>query len=213
MPYGYLGQNTPNQTVSNSGVFSISDVASLEKQGKFGGSLELIEEQNPSASSSVDFTSIKENKYNVHKVEWNNLTIGTSAGNYLQLRFSNNGGTSYIASGYQVAMQYGGNNASFGELRSTSTNSITYLSYSAVTTSNANQNGYLYLYNLGNSSKYSFLTNQSFSQSTSTNAFFYFGGGVLPTAETHNAFQLLLSGGATISGNIKLYGVKQLWVL
>ena len=45
MPYGYLGQNTPNQTVSNSGVFSISDVASLEKQGKFGGSLELIEEQ------------------------------------------------------------------------------------------------------------------------------------------------------------------------
>ena len=210
MPYGYLGQNQPNQTVSNSGVFSITDVAELQSQGKLGGSLELIEEQTASTTSSVDFTSIKESKYDVHKVEWNDLTIGTSAANYLQLRFSNNGGTSYISSGYQVAMQYGGNNGSFGGLRSTSTSSITYLSYSATTTSNANQNGYLYLYNLGNSSKYSFLTNQSFSQSTSSNAFFYFGGGVLPTAETHNAFQLLLSGGATITGTIKLYGVKQI---
>jgi hypothetical protein len=45
MPYGYTGQNLINQTVKNSGVFSISDVADLEKQGKFGGSLELIEEQ------------------------------------------------------------------------------------------------------------------------------------------------------------------------
>ena len=210
MAYGYLGQNAPNQTVSNSGVFDISDVASLEKQGKFGGSLELIEEQTVSGVSAVDFTSIKENKYDVHKIEWNDLIIGTAIGNYLQLRFSNNGGTSYIASGYQVAMQYGGSNASFGELKSTSTNSITYLSYSADTTSNANQNGYLYLYNLGNSSKYSFLTNQSFSQSTSTIAFFYFGGGVLPTAETHNAVQLLLSNGATISGTFKIYGLKQL---
>jgi hypothetical protein len=211
MPYGYLGQNQPNQTVSNSGVFSITDVAELQSQGKLGGSLELIEEQTVSAVSTIDFTSIKENKYDVHKVEWNDLTIGTSAGNYLQLRFSNNGGTSYIASGYQVAMQYGGNNGSFGDTtRSTSANSITYLSYSNTTTSNANQNGYLYLYNLGNSSKYSFLTSHSFSQSTSTVAYFYFGGGVLPTAETHNAFQLLLSDGATITGTIKLYGVKQI---
>jgi len=39
MPYGYLGQNQPNQTVSNSGVFSITDVAELQSQGKLGGSL------------------------------------------------------------------------------------------------------------------------------------------------------------------------------
>ena len=211
MPFGYTGQNLPNQTKANSGVFSISDVADLEKQGKFGGSLELIEEQTVSSVSAVNFTSIQESKYNVHKVLWNNLTIGTSTTNYLYLRFSNNGGTSYIStSNYHVAMQYGGNNASFGELRATGTTSIPWLSYSADAASNANQNGYLYLYNLGNSSKYSFLTNQSFSQSTSTNAFFYFGGGALATAETHNAFQLFLSGGATISGTVKLYGVKQL---
>ena len=43
MAYGYLGQNTPNQTVNNSGVFSITDSADLESQGALGGSLELIE--------------------------------------------------------------------------------------------------------------------------------------------------------------------------
>ena len=67
MPFGYTGQNLPNQTKANSGVFSISDVADLEKQGKFGGSLELIEEQTVSGTpSSLDFNSILENKYSAH---------------------------------------------------------------------------------------------------------------------------------------------------
>ena len=67
MPYGYLGQNTPNQTVANSGVFSITDVAELQSQGKLGGSLELIEEQTYSSTvSAIDFTSIKEDVYDVH---------------------------------------------------------------------------------------------------------------------------------------------------
>ena len=186
-------------------------------QAKFGllggiadlGKLELIETQTFTAQSSVIFNDMKENIYDVHFFVWSGLRRVTSSSSVV-CRFSKDNGSSFISSGYQVAMQYGGNTGGFGELRSTSTNSITYLSYSNTTTSNANQNGYLYLYNLGNSSKYSFLTNQSFSQSTSTIAFFYFGGGVLPTAETHNAVQLLLSGGATISGTFKLYGVKQL---
>ena len=66
MPYGYLGQNQPNQTVNNSGVFSITDVAELQSQGKPGGSLELIEEQTVSSVSGVDFINIKENVYDVH---------------------------------------------------------------------------------------------------------------------------------------------------
>ena len=32
MAYGYLGQNTTNQTVNNSGVFSITDSANLQSQ-------------------------------------------------------------------------------------------------------------------------------------------------------------------------------------
>ena len=54
MPYGYTGQNLINQTKKNSGVFSISDVASLEKQGKFGGSTEHIITSTAS-SSAIEF--------------------------------------------------------------------------------------------------------------------------------------------------------------
>ena len=63
MPYGYTGQNLINQTVKNSGVFSISDVADLEKQGKFGGSLELIGEQTCSGNATLEFTDIKESVF------------------------------------------------------------------------------------------------------------------------------------------------------
>ena len=209
LKYGYKGAEPTQSFGNNTGVFDPNDINNLIADNKWTtfGQLELIETKTVSAVSSVDFETL--GSYNVHFLTWNDLKIGTSAGNYLQLRFSNNGGTSYIASGYQVAMQYGGNNGSFGDTtRSTSANSITYLSYSNTTTSNANQNGYLYLYNLLDSSKYSFLTSHSFNQSTSTVAYFYFGSGVLPTAETHNAFQLLLSGGATISGTISLYGIR-----
>ena len=64
MPFGYTGQNQPKQTVSNSGVFSITDVAELQSQGKLGGSLELIEETNCYGVSVVDFTDLK--NYDVH---------------------------------------------------------------------------------------------------------------------------------------------------
>ena len=119
MPYGYLGQNTPNQTVSNSGVFSISDVADLEKQGKFGGSLELIEEQTvSSAVTTIDFTSIQENKYDVHLLTFDNVqNSGGIPNDGFRLYES---GVLETASVYQYALQYGNTTGSaFGEAKST----------------------------------------------------------------------------------------------
>ena len=84
MAYGYLGQNTPNQTVNNSGVFSITDSADLESQGKLSGSLELIEEQTVSSVSTVDFTSIKQNVYDVLLFQYNNF-VPTADSNSLRL--------------------------------------------------------------------------------------------------------------------------------
>ena len=211
MPYGYLGQNIPNQTVSNSGVFSISDVASLEKQGKFGGSLELIEEQTASGTStSLNFTDIKENIYDVHLLQVHSM-FTSSANKLIRIRLSNNGGSSYIASGYQYAYQIMQSNGSFSEQKSTSETFINvHTNVGTVLLESANF--YVYFYNLGNSSKYSFLTHQSSSMdNTGTILGSTFGGGVLPTAEIHNAIQLIepnLLGNLT--GTAKLYGVKQL---
>ena len=204
MPYGYLGQNTPNQTVSNSGVFSISDVADLEKQGKFGGSLEFIEEQTASSDSSVDFTTLY--NYDVHLLQADNHQ--PSVQSHLTLRFSNNGGTSFISSGYQYALQYGGSTGTNGETRSTS------VGYAGLVTSNSTtqpHSAYIYLYNLTNSSKYSFTTFHSVAEDSTGQFYYHFGGAVLPTAETHNAIRILnQTGTGTFSGTYKLYGVKQL---
>ena len=201
MPYGYLGQNLPNQTKSNSGVFSISDVADLEKQGKFGGSLELIEEINPSSVSSIEFTNIKENKFDVHFLNFYVETTGSP-----KVHLSNNGGTSYITSGYQEAAQINFVNGTNSEQKSTSQTYFQDIGYSTGTP--IMKNGYAYYYNLGNSSKYSFNTYHTFSNHP-TAFISFFGGGVHPTAETINAFKFSVSSG-NFTGTVKLYGVKQL---
>jgi hypothetical protein len=208
MPYGYIGQNLPNQTKANSGVFSISDVASLEKQGKFGGSLELIEEQSiTSSTATMEFTNIQEAKYDVHLLQIDSF-YATAQRNLL-VRLSNDSGSSYISTGYQYAYQYGQANGSFGEDKSTNYNAMSLVTFGADTIQES-QNTYIYFYNLGNSSKYSFSTFQNTGVQTGVYGML-FGGSVLPTAETHNAIQLL----PTLSTNIanlqaKLYGVKQL---
>jgi hypothetical protein len=205
MPYGYTGQNLINQTVKNSGVFSISDVADLEKQGKFGGSLELIEEQTYSTGvNNIDFLNIKETKYDVHLLQVHNLETPVESGQHL-IRFYESG-VLESASVYQFASQAGDIAGNFNELKSTGDTGIQITS----TGSGINQGAYIYLYNLGNSSKYSFasfhLTNVR-----SGNDEFQFGGGVLPQASTVDGIRYAYTGASTISNfTIKLYGVKQL---
>ena len=200
MPYGYLGQNLPNQTRSNSGVFSISDVADLEKQGKFGGSLELIEEQTvSSATSSINFTNL--GNYDVHFLSIVGYETNGGGSELVLIRFSNDGGSTYESSNYQNAQQVCATGGTFSEIRGTSDSAIQ-LSY----TNNTEQsNNYVYLYNLNNSSKYSFATFQGMKQGADIS----FGGGVYAVAETINALQVI-TGIACDVATIKLYGVKQL---
>jgi hypothetical protein len=203
MPYGYLGQNTPNQTVSNSGVFSISDVASLEKQGKFGGSLELIAEENPSGVSAVIFNAIQENVYDVHLLQVNNF-IPTNATELLRIQFYESGVLE--TANYQMAYQIGDSSGGFSEFRTTNDNHIR----ATVQSHSSNgSNSYNYLYNLGNSSKYSFQTMQSTGIINASTYNFYFGGGVLPQASTVDGLKVFTNSGA-YSANLKLYGVKQI---
>jgi len=212
MPYGYLGTQ-PNQTLKNTGVLSVTEAAELQSQGKLGGSLELIEEQTANGTStSLNFTDIKENIYDVHLLQVHSM-FTSSANKLIRIRLSNDGGSSFIASGYQYAYQIMQSNGGFTEQRSASDTYINvHTNVGTVLLESANF--YVYFYNLGNSSKYSFLTHQSSNMdNTGTILGSTFGGGVLPTAETHNAIQLIepnLLGNLT--GTAKLYGVKQIWV-
>jgi hypothetical protein len=207
MPYGYLGQNTPNQTVSNSGVFSISDVADLEKQGKFGGSLEFIEEQVADGTTTyIDFLTLKEDVYDVHYVTFNNIQWGTA--DTFGARVSDDGGTTFEAtSSYDGALQQGNTAGSFSEATR-----VSYTSFDRILQNQANlpHSGYCYFYNLGDSSKYSFMTQQTLNWGGG-NMQFKFGGGVYKVASTINALRFFNGTYNLLSGStIKLYGVKQL---
>jgi len=206
----YIGTQ-PNDVKKNTGLYTPSEILQLTKDGSWGGSLELIAEQTADGTStSLNFTDIKENIYDVHLLQVHSM-FTSSANKLIRIRLSNDGGSSFIASGYQYAYQIMQSNGSFSEQRSTSVTFINvHTNVGTVLLESANF--YVYFYNLGNSSKYSFLTHQSSSMdNTGTILGSTFGGGVLPTAETHNAIQLIepnLLGNLT--GTAKLYGVKEI---
>lgn len=210
MSFGYIGDTSTSvkQQVKNKGILTTQESFDLERQGFLGGSLELIQSQTISSSvSTITFTSIKESKYDVHLLQIDNLQRDTNGTTLLQ--FSNDGGSSFETSSYENADVRNQSNSSFQEDRSTSATSIT-LTNTAGASANESVNMYCYFYNLGNSSKYSFVTLQGSYLISSTYAT-TFGGGVYSVAETINAFQILASTSVNYdSGNIKLYGVKQI---
>jgi len=204
MPFGYIGQNQTKQKVKNSGVLSSFEISHLEKQGHAGGSLELIEEQTLSGVTQVDFTDLK--NYDVHYVNISDFAVVTTD-NVLALRFSNDNGSTFETTNYQQAIQQGESNGQVFESKTTSGSGLT---ATCVTGDESYKSGnsYLYLYNLLNSSKYSFETMHSVSVRESANFEYRFGGGVYTVAETINAIRFYSA--STFSANIKLYGVKQI---
>jgi len=202
----YLGTQ-PNDVKKNTGLYTPSEILQLTKDGSWGGSLELIAEQTySSAVSFVDFTSIQESTYNVHFMTFNNANFVSEQVPALQLYES---GTLETAGVYQFASQDCQSNGSFTESKQTA---ITYLGLGnfAVGPSNV----YCYLYNLGDSSKYSFITFHNINtdaDASPSEAVANFGGGVLPQASTVDGIRFKGAGGANLSSfHISLYGVKQI---
>ena len=209
MPFGYLG-TTPNQQLNNSGVFSVSEALQVQKDGEWGGSLQLIDTISISSSTTnIDLTSLQESQYDVHQIQYNVKWESGVNNEYLAMRVSNDAGSSYESSGYENAVQYCGVTNSFGELKGTNESEVQNLAYADA---GDYITGYIYCYNLGNSSKYSFFSHHSAPSWESTGAWSYFGGGAYSTAETINALRLFAqaASGGFDAGTVKLYGVKQI---
>ena len=196
----YLGTQ-PNDVKKNTGLYTPSEILQLTKDGSWGGSLELIQEQTFSATTTIDFTSIKGNKYDVMVAQLND--VQTNGGNdNIDMRFYESG-VLETASVYQYALQYG-YPSTFGETKSTGANRMVI----APNQNSENTNGYIYFYNLNNSSKYSFYTVQT-TNISGGNFFFYFGGGVLPQASVVDGIRFF-SDTYNLEGSISLFGEKQL---
>jgi len=205
----YLGTQ-PNDVKKNIGLYTPSEILQLTKEGSWGGSLELIEEQTVSAVAGFDLTNIKENVYDVHLLQFNSVhTTSNTSNTYYRLRVSTDGGSSFVTSGYQYAYQDGSSAGAFNEVKSTSASEMFLTFTSDNATNNANANGYCYIYNLGNSNKYSFTTFQSTGQINNSTNYMWFGGNVYPQANIVNALNISTSTGFNFDGHFKLYGVKQ----
>ena len=204
----YIGTQ-PNNVKKNTGLYNPSEILQLTKEGSWGGSMELIQSQTVSSPvAQVDFTSIKESKYDVHLLTWVDV-VSANDSKRMVLRFFESG-TIETASVYQYANQvnYAGN--IYTEAKSTGDNDIRINDNTGNDTAE-NQNGYVYCYNLGNSSKYSYTNCMSVGVASTNINWSEFGGGVLPQASTVDGIRLLIDGDYNITaGTLKLYGVKQI---
>jgi len=171
------------------------------------GKLELIETQtvdDPTYASSItflDFTTLGD--YNVHFLTYSDLQL--QGYGYPSLRFFESG---VLETGavYQYAYQDGISSGTFNQLRSTGS---TYMRMGK--NAYQNLNGYAYLYNLSDSSKYSFTTfHSSMVEGNNLGSQMSFGSGVLPQTSDVDGIRF---GGepAQYIGylNVSLYGIAE----
>ena len=205
MPYSYTG-NFPDQQVANSGIFSPADALNLSSFGEYGGSLELIEEVNiTSDTAQIDFSNIKQNKFDVHLLQYENFKP-TTDGQDVRIRFFESG-VLEDASVYQYAHHL---NQTSGALEQRSTG-IAYIRAGVGTGNNTGEraHAYVYFYNLGNNEKYSFVNYHSVNLNTTTTYGSTFGGAILPQATIVDGIRVYSGGGITTI-TAKLFGLKQI---
>ena len=206
--YGYIPEAPEQSFGNNKGIFNPKDIYDLTRADKYTnyGQLELIKTQTASSDSELIFDDIKEDIYNVHFLTVNDYQPSGN-GIELMMRFYENG-VKETASVYQSAYQYGATgNLGFAESKSTGFNRLR-ACFSTGNGTGVSGNSYNYLYNLGDSTKYSFQTLHLTLMNQTPVILMAFGSGVLPQASTVDGISLApLSG--TFSADVSLYGIKE----
>jgi|13_taG_2_1085334.scaffolds.fasta_scaffold09757_4 hypothetical protein len=154
--YGYIPE-VEQSFGNNTGVFDPADINNLVADNKWTqyGQLELIQTQTYSGSvTSINFTDIKQDIYDIHYMTFNNMKVNTDNKEAINMRVLV-GGVEQTTVSYKRALQrVSSDSALFGESRSTS-DSIFKTVYGTGTATGESTSGYAYFYNLGDSSKYS----------------------------------------------------------
>ena len=220
MPYGYVGDISDKikQSKKNNGVLTVNEIADLQTDGSWGGSMELIQEQTADGSAdTVDFTSIKESKYDIHYLTYSNVGATGSDYDSIYIRLFE-GGVIESASVYHFG--YFRLRVNGGENDYNSTGSSSWPTHYGGVATGANEkiNLFVYFYNLGNASAMSYYTFQgSCVPSYSEGGIFstVLGSGFLPQTSSVDGIRLFnnqATGSSNIASgsNFKLFGVKQI---
>ena len=209
--YGYVADTGPEQSFgNNTGVFDPADINNLIADNKWTnyGQLELILTQTISSSTNdAIFSDIKQDIYNVHFLTWSckpNTDTTQLVGRFYE------SGVQETASVYQVANQYNTSSGTSNDGgRSTGINYFYYDNYWSGTASNERHNGYAYFYNLGDSTKYSFMTaHRTTTGYNSTQYVTGFCSNVLPQASTVDGFNIGYGDNNINNGTFSLYGIR-----
>ena len=173
------------------------------------GSLELIESQSiTSSTSTMNFTSIKEDEYDVHLLQYKAFAVDATNARPI-MRFYESG-TLETASVYQSAHQQMRATGTYSQPKSTG-HSYVRLGGGG-SNSNDPDNGYVYIYNAGNSNMYTSTNEKTTGIYFGDNALISeYGGSVLPQTSVVDGIQLLTwSTGNNITNlQAKLFGVKK----
>jgi hypothetical protein len=206
--YGYIGKEVTQAFRSNKGIFTPQDIIELDQENKWTnfGQLELIETQTISGTpSTLSFDSIQESTYNVHFMTINNYAPQTD-NRHLTIQFKV-GGVTDTDNDYQYAMSQ--NNITNGGREHNSANdSRIYLAYNVGVSTGETSNGYLYIYNAGDSTKFTFLTSQFTTFRDTAEIQTNFNSGVYDQTATVNGLQFQTSGGNLEFGSFSLYGIR-----
>ena len=202
--YGYIPEAPEQSFGNNKGIFNPKDIYDLTRADKYTnyGQLQLIETQTASTSSALDFTNL--GNYNVHFMTLNNFQADTNTSASVLGRLSNDNGATYISStNYDRA--WFRLNTSGTKTEVFNTNKTSFDSFFAVDNDYRSSQGYIYFYNLLDSTKYSFV---SFHSWNSVSDWTYFGGYLLDSIGEHNAIRIFPSANNLLTGTASLYGLE-----
>jgi hypothetical protein len=206
--FGYIPEAPEQSFGNNKGIFTPKDIYDLTRADKYTnyGQLELIETQTVSSNvATLSFDSIKENTYNVHFCTYSNFKSDVD-NRHLGLRFKVNG-TTTTGFDYKAAMQR--NTASTGVDLSQGNDTKIWLAYNTGTGTGESLSGYFYMYNAGDSTKYTFLTAHNIGLNRDPNTETHFLSGVRDEIGAVDGIEFKPSGDNIASLDVSLYGIKE----
>jgi hypothetical protein len=207
--YGFVPSSPTQARGANTGIFEVNDIVDLLNAEQWSGTfgkLEFIETQTVSGSNVV-FNDLATNNYNIYLLTLENVVVATND-NYLFVRFSTDNGSTFITSAtYNRAYLRGKANGTFNENKAQN-QTLLEVAPNLSNVANVGMSGYMYFYNLLDSSNFSYLSHHLTGRASDGVYQFSFGGGTEHTAQTINTFGLDASSG-NLSGTFTLYGLKE----
>ena len=206
--YGYIGKEVTQAFFDNKGIFTPQDIIELDQENKYStfGQLEHIQTQTASDVSTLSFDSIKETEYKVHFITMSDY-VPTVDNRHIRIRFKN-AGTVDSGSNYEYAMQR--NTASTGSELKSAGDTKMWQVYSTGSATNETAHGYCYVYNAGDSNKFTYITTQYTNINKDSNQNSNFTMAVYRVANQVNGIEFGTSGDNISRATFSLYGIRGL---